>query len=346
MRLGLLVVAAVMALASGARSPGHDLTPVAAFGTYRTGDTSIGARGQQKLRSSAWQGGSFTASTGETVRVLVSDSYPDGTAVGQRWADFFASLLHGTELGLVTVHVVTPAEISQLCGPHALGCYGGGDIVFMGETVAGVTAEEVARHEYGHHVAANRANPPWLAIDTGPKNWASAANVCLRTRQGTAYPGNEDRYYTLNPGEAFAEVYRVLSELRAGATSYSWSLVDQSFTPDQAALSAAEKDVVAPWSAPSTRAVSARFNGTKAAWKTTVSTPLDGTLAVSLTFPRGGLHDLVVLDADGRTVLGNGLWSGGAEKRLATTVCGQRSIVLRVTRRGTGRAFSVRVTRD
>jgi hypothetical protein len=344
--LGLLAaVAALLVAAPGASSPGRAPSPVAAFGAYRTSDASIGTHEQRRLEAAAWQGGTFTASTGESVRVLVSDAYPDGMAVGQRWADFFASLLHGSELRLVTAHVVTPAEMSDFCGPHALGCYGGGDIVFMGETVAGVTAEEVARHEYGHHVAANRPNPPWLAVDTGPKNWASTANVCLRTRQGTAFPGNEDRYYELNPGEAFAEVYRVLNELRAGATSFSWSLVDDSFYPNQAALDAAEKDVVAPWSAPSTSTVSARFNG-KRNWTTTVSTPLDGSLDVSLRFPRGGLHELVVLAADKRTVLGTGLWSGGAEKRVTTTVCGQRTIVVRVSPRGSGRKFSVRVKHD
>jgi len=217
--------------------------------------------------------------------------------------------------------------------------------VFMGETVAGVTSEEVARHEYGHHVAANRPNSPWLSIDTGPKNWASVANVCLRSQQGTAYPGDEDSHYTLNPGEAFAEVYRVLNELHAGATSFSWSLIDRSFYPDQAALAAAEKDVVAPATAASTRGLRGRFNGKKMVWKTTVSTPLDGNLVVSLRFPRGGLHDLAVLGADGH-ILGTGLWSSGAEKRVTTTVCGQRSIIVRVTRRGTGHMFNVRLTHD
>lgn len=346
-RLGPLALGALLlsVLAGGARPAAGSDAPFAQVESHRIVDAALGPREQRKLHASSWQGGSYTASTGEKVRVLVSASYPDAFAAGQRWADFFASLLHGSELGLVTAYVLTPAEMEDLCGSNALGCYGGGELAFMGETVDGVTPEEVARHEYGHHVAANRANPPWRAIDTGPKRWASAANVCMRTLQGTAYPGNEGPFYTLNPGEAFAEAYRVLNELEAGATDFSWSLVDGSFYPDAAALEAAEHDVVAPWAASETRTVRARFNGKKV-WKMTVPTPFDGNLAVSLKFPRGALHELTVLSADGRTVLGQGLWSGGAEKRLAATVCGQRSVVVRVIRRGSAEQFSLRITHD
>ncbi len=126
-------------------------------------------------------------------------------------------------------------------------------------------------------------------------------NVCLRTQQRTAFPGNEDVNYTLNPGEAFAETYRVVNELRAGATSFSWSLVDNSFYPSEAALDAAERDVATPWTVPVTQQVRARFTGRRKSWKMKVSTPLDGNLTVSLKFARGGLHDLEVLSADGKT---------------------------------------------
>jgi hypothetical protein len=338
-----VLVASAAAAGAAPRSLGDR---AAAVGYLLTRDAGA-ARDVKPQRSSAWQGGAFTASTGESVRVYVSPSYPDGGATGQRWADFFASLLHGPELSVVNAYVVTPAEMSTFCGSHALGCYGGNTLYFMNETVDGVTADEVARHEYGHHVAANRPNPPWLAIDTGPKNWASAMNVCFRTQQRTAFPGNEDSNYTLNPGEAFAETYRVVTELRGGATSFSWSLVDGSFYPNQAALEAAAKDVSAPWAAPVAQNVRARFKGGRKTWRLTVPTPLDGALGVSLKLPRGALLDLEVLSADGKTVLATGLWSGRAEKRISTTVCGQRSIVVRVTRRGGAPGpFTARVTRD
>jgi hypothetical protein len=288
-------------------------------------------------------------STGETVRVFVSPEYPDGDAVGRRWAEFFTSLLHGSEIGLMTAYVLTPSDLEEVCGPDALGCYGGGMLAFMDEAAYGVTPEEVAAHEYGHHVAASRPNPPWRSVDTGPKHWASAAGVCRRTAEGTAFPGDEGRNYRLNPGEAFAEVYRVLNELEDGAPGFSWSLVDPSFRPDAAALEGAEKDVIDPWARPTTQVQRARLGGRKA-WSLRVSTPLDGNLVVNLKLPRGVLHELTVLGPDGRTVLGKGLWSGAAEKRVTATVCGQRSIVVRVTRTGpsgpvTG-PISVRVTHD
>lgn len=344
-RLGVLVLGAlVLALAAGggvAPGPDHAGPRVE---SYRL-DDPVPPAARKRLRNAAWLGGVYTASTGEPVHVLVSSGYPDGQAIGQRWADFLASLVHGNELGLATVYVVTPGDMRFFCGPQTLGCYWGNELVFMGETVSGVTPEEVARHEYGHHVAANRQNPPWLAVDWGPKRWASAANVCARQQRAEVFPGDEDAHYELNPGEGFAEVYRVLNETKAGL-SPTWSLVDPSFSPDAAALAAAERDVVEPWSTPVTQVFRARFTQRgPAVWKMSISTPLDGNATVSLKFPRGALHELTVLTAGGR-VLAKGLWSGGAEKRATATVCGHRSLVLRVARRGPSGRFTLSVTHD
>ena len=93
----------------------------------------------------------------------------------------------------------------------------------------GVDPKMIATHEYGHHVAFNRVNPPWQAVDWGTKRWASYANVCTRTAAGSAYPGDEDGHYLQNPGEAFAETYRLLNESEAGATNFIWPIVDRSF---------------------------------------------------------------------------------------------------------------------
>jgi hypothetical protein len=142
-RLGLLAagVAVALALLAGEGSaPATGRVPLDPVLAHRIADGALGAREERKLRTLAWQGGSYTTSTGESVRVLVSESYADAYAVGQRWADFFASLLHGSELGLVTAYVVTPGEMEELCGPYALGCYGGNQLAFIGETVHGVTS--------------------------------------------------------------------------------------------------------------------------------------------------------------------------------------------------------------
>jgi hypothetical protein len=334
--LGALVALALLAGGAGAVRSEHG-GPAVRGAESRFVVGTLGPAERRRVAASDWQGGVFTASTGEQVRVLVDDSYPDPRSEGQKWANFFASLVHGSELGLLTAYVVTPDDMSD----------GSNQLAFMDETVAGVTPEEVAPHEYGHHVAANRSNAPWTAIDTGPKRWASVVNVCQRTQAGTAFPGDEDVHYRQNPGEAWAETYRVLNELTAGATSFTWSLVDGSFYPTSAALQAAAEDVASGWSAPVTGSFKGQFvrNGKKV-WRVTVSTPFDGDLAVTLSMPRGALDDLTVFAPDGHTVLAKGLWFSSTAKRLTSTVCGERSLVVQVRQRGTLGRFALKVTHD
>ena len=343
---GLALVLYAAVVLAGAQGPSAQPLPSPRPSSYR-GHAVLSAEAASRLERSASVGDTYTTSGGEAVRVHVSDSYPTPSAVGQRWADFLAGLVHGSELSLATVYVVTPAEIHLFCGLHALGCYGGNELVFMGETVNGVTPEEVAAHEYGHHVAANRLNPPWRAIDWGPKRWASAANICARARLNEVRPEDHVGSYRLHPGEGFAEVYRVLNESRTGATTFGWPIVDLSFYPDAEKLRAAERDVVDPWASPVSRVWRARFAATRRReWGQRVSTPLDGVLDVVARFPRGAQHELTVLAGDGTTVLASGLWSGAAEKRVTTTVCGERSVVVRLTRRGRAGPFTLRVTHD
>ncbi|MDH4340178.1 MAG: hypothetical protein OEW47_07440 [Thermoleophilia bacterium] len=334
-RLGAFALVAVaIAVAVGGAAAASDPTPSWSVSAYQL-HSELGVSAQERLATAGWLGGSFATHTGESVRVLVSEAYPDSPAVGQRWAEFFASLVHGSELSLVTVYVLTPSEMRLFCGPYALGCYGGNELAFIGETFAGVEPEEVAAHEYGHHVAANRLNSPWLAVAWGPKRWASAANICARSMLGTAFPGNEQEHYELNPGEGFAEVFRVLNELKTGATSFSWPLVDSSFSPSSEALQAAELDVVSPWSALVTQVFRTVFTTKgKKVWTVPLRTPFDGILDVAVTLPKNGLHEVVLFDSARKTTLQKGLWSSTTSKRITTTICGERSLVVRVTQKG------------
>jgi hypothetical protein len=294
-------------------------------------------------RTASWHGGVLTAATGEQVRVEVSDAYVAETVSAQAWADFFAGLVHGKELASVTVRVAPVAEVKGLCGEEALGCYGGGMVVIPGELSGGATPEEIARHEYGHHVAASRLNSPWRAIDWGPKRWATQARVCERTAAGTAFPDG-DGEYRLRPAEAFAETYRVLNERRDGL-ALTWPIVDNSFIPNESALSAVEDDVEKPWLAPVTKTVLARFRqGAPRRWQLQVAAPLDGELTAELRLPPGRLDRLELLSADGR-VLARGSWASTSTRRLTFVVCGQRRLALRVTRAGTPGRFDLTVTR-
>ncbi|MCS7006450.1 MAG: hypothetical protein NZL88_02725, partial [Gaiellaceae bacterium] len=264
---------------------------------------------------------------------------PPERAVPEDWAERLARFTHGPELGLLTAYIATLPEVQGVCGGRALGCYGRNRLIAPGEDVplgmTGATAEEILRHEYGHHVAFHRANPPWNALDWGPKRWASVADVCARVARKEAFPGNQGANYALNPGEAWAETYRLMDERKAGITTATWTIVAPGFYPSEEALLAAKADVLDPWIRPTTVTAERTFaRSTRKTWLLPLPTPLDGELRVSVTLPRRGAHDVALLAGDRRTVLAHGTRTGPRRVLLTHTVCGQRNVVLRVTQRG------------
>jgi hypothetical protein len=300
-----------------------------------------GRSGAASLSSSAlaaidWRGGPILTSTGETVTVRVSDTYAPEVVTPESWAEFLVGMAHGPEVSLLTTYIAPLDEVQQLCGARALGCYSANRIVALGDpSVDGTTPEEVLRHEYGHHVAFHRLNTPWQAIDWGPKKWASAANVCTRVSRQEAFPGDEGSRYEQNPGEAWAEVYRLMDERRAGITTGSWQIVSPSFYPDDAAIQAAEQDVLQPWTSSRT-SVSKRIYGkqTRKVWWIPLRTPLDGDLVITALLPRNGVHEVALVGPNRTSVLKRAQWVGQRLKKLTSTVCGQRSLFVRVTQKG------------
>jgi hypothetical protein len=298
------------------------------------------------FQTSEFWGGEFTAASGETVRVFISREYPEDPATGQRWADFLAGLVHGAELGTVRTYLVPFRDIEPVCGRGALACYSAGQetIVALAENAPdGTSAEAVLAHEYGHHVANSRLNTPWAAVERGTKRWASYVNVCSRSRAGTLFPGDEDRFYRLNPGEGFAEAYRLLNERRAGRPETPWDVVDQSLYPDEEALRLLEQDVREPWTQNSTVTLRGSFaSGRTRVRSFSVATRLDGLLAVRLTGPAQLRPRIVVSARAGSRVLGRSRAGG---RSVQTTVCGERAVRIRVERtRGLG-AFRLAVSR-
>lgn len=295
--------------------------------------------------ATTYRGGPITASSGETVDVRVSDALPLETATPERWAEFFVGLIHGSELSQLTTYVVTVEEMQDVCGDQALGCYARNQLVVPGETAFDTSPEEIARHEYGHHIALHRSNAPWAAIDWGPKRWASVANICARVTRKEAYPGNEGLNYARNPGEAWAEVFRLTDERKAGITTATWPIIAPSFYPDAPALEAAELDVVQPWTAPRAT-LFARVFGKKTArvWWIPLSTPLDGDIRVSATVPGLGVVDVALVAADRRTIVRRAQWVSQRVKRLDGSICGQRSLFVRVTETGLQGRIRVSVT--
>jgi hypothetical protein len=343
----LAAVALSMAIAAGLAAALHDggrQHRAAAFragALVRDGGFRVSGRG---VAGVAWHGGAVTLRSGEHLTVFVSDAYTEELASVQQWGEFFGGLIHGDELAQLTAYVATPAEVAALCeSSDALGCYEGDRLVVMGETVDGIAPQEIARHEYGHHVAAHRANPPWESLDWGPKRWATAEQICGRERAGQVFPGDEGANYALNPGEAFAESYRVLNDVRSLGLAVDWRLADGSFLPTAVVLQSVADDVMHPWAAPPLLLFHARLGAAGRTWSTRLATPLDGTLQVTLSYPHGTRDDLVL--SDGKRIVARGAPSGATSVVLMTLVCGRRSLILRVTSRVGAGAFSLRVDR-
>jgi hypothetical protein len=341
-------VAALVAAAAALPHGGVHHTPARGglFSFAQRASVPLTSAGSRRLASLAWSGGPITAADGETLTVFVSDTYAGDPSVAQKWADFFTGLVHGSELSQLQVYVATPAEVTSTCGnTDALGCYGDDRMIVPGEVDDGVDPTQVATHEYGHHVAYHRVNPPWDAIDWGTKRWASYLDVCNRAATNSFFPGDEGLHYRQNPGEGFAEAYRALNNSKHGATTFDWPIVDTIFYPDTTALQAIEQDVLQPWTAPTLKIVHGRFTKQgRRRFTLTLTTPLDGSLALDLKLPKGGLYSLDLLAADGNTKLASGLWSATNEKTLSFTICGQRTLRIAVTRLGAPGRFLLTIS--
>jgi hypothetical protein len=306
--------------------------------------TSLLASGPRRLSAASWWGGTYAIPDGEKVSIYISASYPKADDLAKLWVDFFAHLPHGEEMSLLKAYIAPLDEVSQMCfSDEVLGCYGDQTLVTVGDSSAGFVPTSIAAHEYGHHIAANRINAPWRAIDWGTKRWASTMGICSRVTTGTAVPGDEGVSYALNPGEGFAESYRVLTETGGAAVGFDWPIVDPSFRPTQESLAAIREDVLHPWAGPTTRTIRGKFLRRRRAWSTQLATLLDGDLRVRVTVPGGGADDVTLLSGDGQTVLATGSWTSSGSKSAEYRVCGARSLRVRVTRGGAAARFTLQV---
>jgi len=291
------------------------------------------ARSLQAATVDGFWGGAITATDGENVVVYFAQDYPEDPARQLQWADFLTSLVHGPELQSVTVMFMPMRRVQRQCGFQALACYSPATrtIVVPGDEIPdGPTLQSILIHEYGHHIAATRANPPWDANDFGPKRWATAVGVCSRAANGELFPGDEGLNYERNPAEVFAEDYRLLNEQKLGLPLSPWDVVDASLQPDDTVLGALEQDVVAPWQGATVTSYSGSFRKTAPTRPRTftIQTPLDGTLRASLAAPKGTKFRLLLNGRPGTTA----------------TVCGVRTVTATVQRLGGFGAFKLAVS--
>jgi hypothetical protein len=254
------------------------------------------------------------------VRVQVPDAYartPEAELAFARWASFLGTLLHGDELGSVTLSFALPHDLARQCTAGALACYFPNARLIVAPVTppAGWPLEHVIAHEYGHHVAASRDNAPWSAFEWGTKRWATVARICERVGRDTADPFGFT--WEATPGEAFAETYRLLNARRAGvwAAAPGW-VFGNAFPFTTATQRALELDVTQPWRPALNVERSGRIGASGRA-RVRVTALLDGTVRLRLRgAPRGALlRTSRAIDPAA---------PGGAA--VDATVCGDRTI--------------------
>jgi hypothetical protein len=259
------------------------------------------------------------------LRIVAAEGLPADPARDAAWHRFFGALPHGAELDSLIAVLAPPSEVARRCGARADGCYHGAlrQMVIPGVGGPGdAYLADIARHEYGHHLAAMSDNAPfdpWL----GTKRWFTHERICVRLRAGELVAGSSGPYER-SAAEGFAEAYRVV----AGGSSHRWIVVPEIF-PDSGARRAILADVRRPWRGGRTRRYSGRLSAQRPVRELRLPIPLDGTVRVVAT-GSGSLRPVMTL-SDGSRVLARG-------SRLRHVACGQRTLRLTVrARRGAGR---------
>jgi len=346
--LALAVIApAASAHAAAPRSPAP-LVDVAPTSTAFRDAILTPAEAKRSALRAAPATTAYMAPDGQTVQVAFSPTYtaPD-PAVAQTYVNFLGSLPHGAELSKLSMYIAPAAEVQSSCGgvDGTLACYTPSDhtMTVPGEQVdagTGVTTSYVIAHEYGHHVATFRDNAPFPSIDFGPKYWASQEMVCLNAVGGKLAPGNEDQYYLLNPGEAWADTYAHLTYPDVG-----WQYT-QLLKPDEAAFAAARKDVLTPWTAGVTKTFAGTFTPATGSTRTyTFSLTLDGAMSITLKGPKKTNYDLT-LTSHGKVQARSTLANSQDKLAYPDGACREtpkEKVTLTVTRRHGSGPFTVKV---
>jgi hypothetical protein len=311
-----------------------------------------------RIDGPAMRENSYPVLGGEQVEVS-STYYTDEQM--QSVVNVLAGLIHGPEMNTLSVYVASPQELTDMCGQGALACYAPGisEMIVSGDDGSsyGVPRDFTIAHEYGHHIANNRVNAPWTALDSGAKRWATYEHVCQGTRKGQLFPGDEDSHYWENPGEGFAESN---AHLNFPAVSVPWGF-SSLLQPTQGSLAKLKADIISPWTEPSTVV----WNGSM--WPSRrnpaehrFSTPLDGQVEIRLDGPAGSNYDLFLLGPKlraakhfrkhhrrfrvRRRVIHRAV-SVSSSEQIDMNLCGQSSIRVEVRRRSGAGPFTVSVTR-
>ena len=312
------------------------IAPRPAAGPVR--DTVLDRGELSRLRARSSVADEFSDGDGHSISIEVSRSYSNRVRMARGVAALLGSLLHGDEMDQLSAIVATPAEIRHICGAGALACYApaGEQMVVSGEDAppGEPPREFVIAHEYGHHVAANRSNRPWSALDRGTKRWATHEGICRGIERRKIRPAR----YLENPGEAFAEAYAFYHY--RDVIGWQWKVG----RPDAVAFDAIVADVSVPWTRRTAVEWSGELDRRGPREVMRVETPLDGRLKLRLDGPRGADFDLALLAARRGRVLDRA-GGPGPNHTLRHTVCGRRAVRVAVVRDSGHGEFEVTAAR-
>jgi hypothetical protein len=265
-----------------------------------------------------------TYRTGDDASILVelSDAYADGPTTRARiqrdFIDLLGSRLHGAELSRLKMFIAPPSEVRRRCGggSRILACYSPRTerMIVPGETPRGFSDAIVGyaiTHEYGHHIAANRDNFPFSAVQWGAKRWSSYVKVCDGVQDGRFVPGDQGSRYLDNPGEGFADSYAHLTYPNA-TFQYNPALA-----PTPGSLAALRRDVVSPWRRPVVRVVRGTA-GPGRTFATSIPLGLDGELRAELFGPANADLDVRMTNSRGQV---RRTTAAGSRDRLSVPVC-------------------------
>jgi hypothetical protein len=336
-----------------------------ATGVRAAGVGGLGTAAVAGVRDAVFAGrgpaGAFISTIASGQRYPLNDGSSDSVAVvvtaacleecdaadPQAIASTIGTFIHGPEVNLLTVQLDTPFQLGFDCGFEAQACYFAGEdrIVISGNDSPapdGAGRGFVLAHEYGHHVAAHRDVPaPFpAAIDWGTERWASVANVCRGHRAGDYFPGDEERNYYEDPGEAFAESF-AFNRYPGAGVRWAWT---RSLRPSPASLRALRRDVLRPWRGRTGFTVSGRVPRSGTIVRE-FRTPLDGRVSVGPVGRPGLGYDVVIRSRSGRPLRSSR--QGVSDRhRLDYTVCGQSRLRIAVQARGRpGERFRLTVRR-
>jgi len=371
-RLAALVSAALVALtlASSSSAATREPMSVALAALHGSGGEAEPVAHPSSAALRALESGTaqHIAIGGDEVKV--TSSYY-GTEQMDAVAAVLRGLDHGPELSELSVYLATPAEIEEICGATVVACYlpAKMEMVVSGEErpVAGVPWEFAIAHEYGHHIANTQRGDLLSPLQSGTIRWATYERVCQFTRRHDLYPGDQGNHYWEDPEEAFAESYAHLTDPSA-RVSWQYTALLQ---PTAASLAKIRQDLSRPWNGP----VSSTVGGTLAEPSTAapahlvagdaqagidsasvvgappwiaeqvITTPLDGTVSVSLQAPAGADFAVALRDSESGRVVSQGTTGEGGSTEISYGNCGHASLRLEVRSLHGGGPFQATVVK-